>query len=197
MKYLCSARANIAATLACVVLTGGCSAPVPAEAPVVAIAAPPKGAPVHFAFETLDGKPLTTQTIAGRITVIGFVATYDTASQAQARFLSSLSRRHAPRLNVAILVLEPPQNRPMVEAFAATLQLPYPVALADQATIAGEGPFAGLHHVPSVVILDREGRPRWQHIGLIQESDIEEAVRAIEGRLGDATAREKDGGGAQ
>ena len=127
--------------------------------------------------------------MSGRISVIGFVATYDAASQAQARFLTALLKRHVPRINVAILVLEPPENRPMVEAFVGALRLPYPAALADAATIAGHGPFAGLHHVPSVVILDREGRERWRHLGLIQENDMDAAVREVEIRAGDPVAR--------
>jgi hypothetical protein len=112
--------------------------------------------------------------------VIGFVTTYDVASQAEARFLAGLLRDHKPRLNVALLVLEPPENRPLVEAFAATLKLPYPVALAGAATIAGEGPFAGLHHVPSVVILDREGREALRQLGFTTQNALEELVRAVE-----------------
>src|SRR5262245_5003659 len=72
-----------------------------------------KGAPLRFEFTALDGRPVTNESLAGRITVIGFVATYDVASQAQARFLAGLARRHVPRLNVAALVLEPPENRPL------------------------------------------------------------------------------------
>jgi len=142
----------------------------------------PRGAPVQFQFVTLEGKPLDTRTLAGRVSVIGFVTTYDLPSQAQARFLTGLQHRHKPRVNVALLVLEPPENRPLVEAFARTLNLAYPVALADAATIAGQGPFAGLHHVPSIVILDREGREAWRHVGLAEEEVIEDALGPIDRR---------------
>jgi hypothetical protein len=54
------------------------------------------------------------------------------------------------------------------------------VALADAATIAGEGPFSGLHHVPSVVILDAEGREAFRHVGLITQEALEEVLRGIE-----------------
>lgn len=185
------ARAMVVITLACVTAVAGCSSPpAPPETPPPVAVAPPSGPPVRFAFETIDGKPLTTESIAGRISVIGFVASYDIASQAQARFLTGLLKRHVPRINVAILVLEPPQNLPMVEAFVGALRLPYPAALADAATIAGQGPFAGLHHVPSVVILDREGHERWRHVGLIEENEMEVAVRYVEARVGDPVARQ-------
>jgi hypothetical protein len=135
---------------------------------------------LHFAYETLDGKALSTETLAGRFTLIGFVATYDMASQAEARFLGSLLRRHTPRINVALLALESPENQPLVQAFVQSMGLEYPVAMADAATIAGEGPFAGLHHVPSVVLLDREGRERWRHVGLADEATIDKALRDAE-----------------
>lgn len=140
------------------------------------------GAPVHFAYETLQGKPLTSESLRGRVTVIAFLTTYDFPSQAEARFLSSIARRHTPRINAAALILEAEDNRPLAEAFTAALSLPYPVILADEATIAGEGAFAGLHHVPSIVILDREGREAYRHVGLIQEAPLDEAIRAVERR---------------
>src|SRR5262249_11911922 len=132
------------------------------------------------AYQALDGRPISTESLANRISVIGFLTTYDVHSQAEARLLAALERRHTPRLNVAVLMLEAPENRPLVEAFVASLGLRYPVALADAATIAGEGPFAGLHHVPSVVMLDRAGREAWRHVGFLSEAALEAAVRAVE-----------------
>ena len=149
----------------------------PATAPT---ASRPTGPPIAFSFEALDGTQLTGASMRGRITVIGFAATYDTASHAQARFLNGIFRRHVPRINAALIVLEPPTNRPMIEAFTQALKLGYPVALADAATIAGQGPFAGLHHVPSIVILDREGREAYRHIGLIEGDPLEAAVVKVE-----------------
>ncbi|WP_437644752.1 TlpA family protein disulfide reductase [Sorangium sp. So ce362] len=159
---------------------GGDAVREPAAAPQVAAAAPARGQARSFSYETLDGGEISTASLAGRFSVIAFVATYDVASQVEARFLAGLFRDHTPRINAALLVLEAPENRPLVEAFVATLKLPYPVALADAPTIAGEGPFAGLHHVPSVVILDPEGREAFRHVGLIPQEALEEVLRGLE-----------------
>lgn len=148
----------------------------PPAAPAVA----DRGPPVVFELATLDKKPLSTATLAGRISIIAFVATYDTASHAQARFVGDLARTHKPRINAALLILEPPENKPMAEAFAAALDLPLPIAMADQATLAGRGPFTGLHHVPSVVILDREGREAYRRVGLIETPALEKILRDVE-----------------
>jgi hypothetical protein len=138
------------------------------------------GPPLRFAYQAIDGRPVSTEELFNRVSVIGFLTTYDVHSQAEARLLAAIARHHTPRINVVALVLEAPENRPLVEAFAASLGLGYPVALADAATIAGEGPFAGLHHVPSVVVLDRAGREAWRHVGFVSEAALEAAIRAVE-----------------
>lgn len=178
-----SARRGAALALAIALAPlAGCGGP---ESPEAAAAPPdrPLATPRNvdpFSYETLDGGELSLATLAGRTSVIGFLVTYDDASQAQARILGELAREHTPRLNVAALALDPPANRPLVEMFAAGLGLPYPVAIADAATIAGEGPFAGLHHVPSVVILDARGREVYRRIGLTPRGVLEEVLRAVE-----------------
>ncbi|NUQ75095.1 MAG: TlpA family protein disulfide reductase [Polyangiaceae bacterium] len=159
----------------------GCGSSEPAvKTPPVPAAPKARGAPVAFELATIDNKPLSTATLAGRFSVIAFLATYDMASQAQARFIAELVRSHKPRINAAAIILELPENKPMVEAFVAALEPPYPVAMADRLTLAGEGPFRGLHHVPSVVILDREGREAFRRIGLTEVSTLEEVLRDIE-----------------
>ena len=155
-----------------------CQRPVVAQAKAET---PAKRGPVlSFSYHSVDKRPISTEALAGRVSVIGFLATYDMASQLQARHLGNLGRHHSPRLNVAALALEPAENALLVEAFSRTLSLPFPMAIADADTIAGRGPFAGLHHVPSVVILDREGREAWRHVGLVDEAELEAAVRKIE-----------------
>ncbi len=178
----------IPAALAALTVAGcvaGCVANDQVEAPPVPTLSvaptPEKGAPpVAFGWIDLRGRELSTSSVRGRVTVLAFVATYDVASQAQARFLTGLSKRHVPRLNVGLVVLEQETNRPLVEAFVDTLGIEYPVALADAATLAGKGPFEGLHHVPAVVVLDREGRERARRLGLSREEELEELVREVE-----------------
>ncbi len=165
-------------------LTVACAAAAPTTESKPTATAPstvvPDAPPIAFSWTDLRGKPLTTETVRGRVTVVCFIATYDVTSQAQVRFLQRLHKEHAPRLNVALIVLEQPENRPMIEAYADALELPFPVAIADAATIRGEGPFQGLHHVPSISILDREGRERFRHLGLIEWTPLEEAVERVE-----------------
>jgi hypothetical protein len=137
------------------------------------------GATIHFSYPTLDGQTLSTTTLAGRYSVLAFITTYDHFSHAQARFLSAVANKHVPRINAGLIVLEPPQNLVLVEAFTKVVAPPYPVAMADEATIRGEGPFQDLHEVPSVVILDQRGREVWRHKGLASNDMIDAALNAV------------------
>jgi hypothetical protein len=166
------------ALLASTVANAGCASK--GQAPDASVSANTSTAPLQFAYTAIDGRAISTEKLRNRISVIGFFTTYDMASQQQAHFLGLLERHHTPRLNVAALMLEAPENLPLVEAFVASLGLRYPVAIADSATIAGEGPFTGLHHVPSVVILDRAGKEVWRHVGFLNEAGLEAAARAVE-----------------
>src|SRR5262249_29481794 len=149
---------GIALSLLALVALFGCSAAKPARAPVRAGA--PLGPIVDFRYESADDRlpPITAESLRGRATVIVFLATYDMASQAQARFLTMAVRHRRPRMNAAAVFLELPENRPLVAAFRDTLSLPYPVAMGDKEVVSGKGPFGDVHVVPSLVVLDAEGR---------------------------------------
>jgi hypothetical protein len=187
-----STTSRIEALSAAVLAAGlalGCVPDKPAEEPP-----PPavvsRGPRIDFELVDLEGKALSTKSLADRLSAVAFLATYDVASQAQARILANVARKHVPRVNLAFLFLEAPENQPLVESFVYTLGLRAPAAMADAATIAGKGPFAGLHHVPSIVILDRDGHEAWRHVGLSEPAEIERALRDIERRDGLApTAR--------
>lgn len=157
---------------------------VPAEPlpPEVPPAPPPSSAPVEFGYPTTGGGRLTSAELRGRFTVLALVATYDLASQAQLKVLGLVLRNHSPRVNVAAIVLGPPENAPLVEAYATGLRLPFPIALADERTVEGRGPFEGLRHVPSIVILDRDGREVFRHVGAMDEKPLHAELARVGAR---------------
>ena len=141
----------------------------------------PSGKPERrFAFMTVDGRRVTHRTFRGRMTVVALATTYDTASLAQIRFLESLVRTHTPRINGLLLLFDPDENRPLLPTFASALDLSFPVAVPDDATREGEGAFPGLHHVPSVIILDRQGREVWRKLGLSDSRELASALGSLE-----------------
>jgi hypothetical protein len=139
--------------------------------------APPPAAP--FRFRGLDGREISLDTSMGRNTVLAFLATFDTASQAQARFLSGLEKNHTPRTNCFAVVLDRPEALPLVEAFVDTLSLRYPVAHVTAEQLA-DTRFKATKSVPTVVILDHGGRTVWQSRGLASEQELDAVLRELE-----------------
>ncbi|MBK8254348.1 MAG: TlpA family protein disulfide reductase [Polyangiaceae bacterium] len=161
-----SNKSVLAAVFVGALTAAGCGPPVPVNepTPVFAVSEPP----ADFRFETTDGSVLTGESLRGRYSVIAFVATYDLISQAQIKVLGLVAQSHVPRVNVAAVILEPRENKPIAEAYAKSLNAAFPIGVADLGTVRA-GPFGAMRHVPTVVILDRDGRIVLRHTGPLEE----------------------------
>ena len=137
----------------------------------------PRGQPVAYAFDSLDEREVSLAALKGRATVVLFIATYGDASILQARFAKKVLAEHSPRINVAAVFMEPIENRPLARIFRDAVGLPFPLAMADAAAIAGRGAFTGIDTVPSVVVLDHEGREVWRKVGVAHADELIRAVR--------------------
>jgi hypothetical protein len=150
------------------------------EAPVVGtsvIAGPQK---IDFAFDSLDDRPVSSESMRGKTSVIAFVQTGDQRSQAQVRFLMAMAANDAGKTNYAIVALEPRMNRELVEVYKSSLGVTFPVALVDAASLTGGGAFGEWKGVPTVVILDRDVKLRWRAEGRIVRADeLRAAMHAL------------------
>jgi len=172
------ARAGRIGVVAMLCALADCASEPPPPQPVFASVV--KSAPVRFQYQLIDGKGwLGAETMHGRPSLIGFITTYDMASQAQARFLNGILQKHVGKVQVAAIVLERADNRPLVIAFRDGLGLGFPVAMGDADLIGGRGPFGDVHAVPATVLLDTEGRLVWKKLGLATEEEIEKALREL------------------
>lgn len=135
------------------------------------------GRPVLFSYRTTSGDVFSSDTTRGRATAVLFVTTYDPVSQLAAQKLDEVLHSFRPRSNAGAIVLEPPQNAMFADVFRSELHLSYPVALADAGTLHGDGPFGSVQVVPTVVVLDRDGREVWRKAGMFRPPELEEALR--------------------
>ena len=134
---------------------------------------------ITFSFDSLDARPVSSEASRGKLTVVAFVATWDMLSQAQADFLSAMIKTDGDKNVYYVVALDDRNNRELVEAFATTLHLECPIALGDADTVAGRGPF-GEVAVPTVVLLDPEGREAWRKIGLAKSDELRQVMASIE-----------------
>ncbi len=141
------------------------------------------GPPPAFAYAMVDGRGVLREVaLRGRPAVLIFVTTYDLASQAQARYLSTFFRRSRPNVRAAAIMLESDGNRPLMVMFRDTLGLEYPVAVGDAEAVAGKGPFGDVS-VPTTLVLDGAGRIVARRQGLVTDTELDEIVGEL--RKGD------------
>ena len=133
----------------------------------------------HYAFDALDERPVSSTAHRGKPTVIAFVTTGDLIGQAQVSYLVHLAKNDGDRVNYAVVAIHPRKEIVLVEAYCKTLGVDFPVALADQSATNAAGPFGEIPAVPTIVVLDREGRIVWKHTGLAKNDDIRGHMRDL------------------
>jgi hypothetical protein len=129
-----------------------------------------------FAYGTTQGGAFASANTRGRVTAVLFVTTFDMASQLMARRVNEAARRHRPRINAGAVVLEAPSAAPLAEVFRQSLGLVYPVGMSDGADQSSDGPFGAIESVPTLVILDRDGRERARRSGVLSASELDELL---------------------
>lgn len=158
--------------------------PAPAPPGVSAVAL---SSAIEFEFESLDERRVASATTRGAPTVISFVTTSSLPAQAQVNFLVAMAKHdldpggspQKDRVHYAVVAVEPAQSRELVEMYKKALAIPFPVAMADGATLAGLGAFGDVSAVPVTLVLDREGRIVWRIDGRVAKSA--EMRAALEG----------------
>jgi hypothetical protein len=164
----------VAGGLACGKASGPPAARGPGSPPGASTAA--EHLPLDFAFDSLDDRPVGSDATRGKPTVFAFVTTASLASQAQVDFLIAMAQNDADRVHYAVVALEPYDAREIVELYRKALAIPFPVAMADAATLAGAGPFGDVSAVPVTVVLDPLGRLVWRGDGRVVKSQELRAV---------------------
>jgi len=127
----------------------------------------------RYVFGTTEGEEVSAETMRGRVTALLFVTTFDLASQLAAKQLNQALHTHTPRINVAAIVLEAPKYAPLADVFRTSLKLSYPVAIADLAMLSQSSTLGGVHSVPTLIILDKQGREVSRNYGAFSSEDLE------------------------
>lgn len=165
------------------VLAAGCgSSPKPAEGPPVGISHHDGTAgdrpalsdkAVAFAFDSLDERAVSSESMAGKVSVLAFVTTGSIDAQAQLGYLVAMHAHDGAKVNYAAVALHPRREMTLVDALARTVRAPFPFALGDAATLSGPAsPFGEIAAVPTTVVLDPGGRLVWKRTGLAKADEI-------------------------
>jgi hypothetical protein len=176
-------RTTEAIALLAIAVSGACGHPPPLG-PVGGTQPPstPIAGRLEFLFPSLDDRPVSSSALRGKPTVLAFVASDDLASQAEADFLAVMAKHDGDKVNYALVAVEAPERRELVENFRAFFESKFGVslrtAMADSDLLLGTGPFGDVRRL-TVVLLDAGGKVVWQKTGIAKSEEI----RAALGRL--------------
>lgn len=132
---------------------------------------------MDFAFGTLDGGAVTGEGTRGRVTLLLFVTTFDLPSQAAAKRLTEFVRTYVPKVNAAAIVLEAAENAVLVDVFQKSIGLSFPVALADSVELRASETFSDISGVPTLIVLDPQGRLVYRGVGLFTLQKLDDWVK--------------------
>ncbi len=159
------------ALLFCSVVTACPSTARDAASPI-GTSTPAGVAPPVFNFDSLDARLVSSDAFRGKTSVISFITTWDIPSQAQVVYLVKMSEHDGEAVNYAIIALQDPSGRELVEQYARVLHVTFPTAMGDTSMLTTEGPLGDVHNVPTTVILDAGGRVVYRSSGVIKSDEL-------------------------
>jgi hypothetical protein len=130
-----------------------------------------------YDFDSLDARPVNSAVMAGKPVVLAFITTFDPMSQLQVNELLPLAAEF-PDVQFALVALQDAAARELVELYRDTMKVTFPVAMADAATIAGGGMLGDVHHVPTLLVIGRDGRVAWRHAGGVRSGELRSRVKS-------------------
>jgi len=147
-----------------------------AQMPVIRFVRDPDVAPA-FQLKDLDGKDLNLESSKGRVVLLNFWATWCGPCREEIPGLIALQDRYKERLQIIGLVVDDDDEK-AIRSVMETEGINYPVALSDGQTRYNYGGIAAL---PTVFLINTEGRVVQKHVGLYNLSLYETEVRALLG----------------
>jgi cytochrome c biogenesis protein CcmG/thiol:disulfide interchange protein DsbE len=120
------------------------------------------------------GDRVTLSSLRGKAVVLAFWASWCGPCRAEAPSLDRLSRRLADQ-NVVVLGVNTSDTRPSAQQFAKAARLSYPLVFDADGEVASA---YGVSSLPTLVVVDKDGRVAAVRSGLTDEGSLEELALA-------------------
>jgi thiol-disulfide isomerase/thioredoxin len=124
----------------------------------------------------LAGREVGAASLQGKVVVVDFWATWCGPCVGEIPSYIALQKKYGAN-GLVIVGLSVDEGGPaVVKEFAAKKGMNYPVAMADEATIAAFGSFEA---IPTTFLIDRHGNIRHQKTGAMEAGEYEKLVRSL------------------
>jgi thiol-disulfide isomerase/thioredoxin len=125
----------------------------------------------------LDGRPLSSASWRGKVTIVNFWATWCPPCRAEIPDLIALQKKYGDRLQI-IGISQDEDGPDVVRKFVAQQQMNYPIVMS---TPAIEKAFPGIYALPTSFIIGPDGKIMQKHVGMLNAQLTERETRALAG----------------
>jgi thiol-disulfide isomerase/thioredoxin len=146
------------------------------EPEVIRFAKEPTPTP-PFLVTDLDGKPVSTAQLRGKVVIVNFWATWCPPCRAEIPDLIALQNKYKDGLQVIGVSVDDDASPEEVKAFAKKFGMNYPIVMGG--SIAKE--YGGIPALPTSFVVNKDGGVVQKHMGMLKPSEIETEVRALLG----------------
>lgn len=130
-----------------------------------------------FKVKDLDGKDLSLEALKGKVVLLNFWATWCGPCRAEIPSLIELQSRYKDHMQIIGMIVDD-DDEDAIREVMKTESINYPVAIAPPQTRMDYGGIAAL---PTVFVINTEGRVVQKHVGLFNPVLYETEVRALLG----------------
>ncbi len=141
-----------------------------------------------FTLKDLDGRPITSADLRGKVTLINFWATWCGPCRAEIPDLIALQQKYRDQLQI-IGISEDEGPVSEVRQFVAAHKMNYRVAMTTPEIERG---FPGIVSIPTTYVIDRDGRVAMRHAGMLNPRLTEAETRSLAGLSVDAKVERVD-----
>ena len=129
-----------------------------------------------FALKTIDGEALSLSSFRGRVVVIDFFATWCKPCVQEVPELAKIRQRYSQeQLIMVSLDVDPSEDPDLIRGFREAHGISWPIC-AYASSVADD---YGVKAIPTIVIVDREGRVAYVHVGYATADQLSQAIDAV------------------
>lgn len=139
---------------------------------------PTLGAAPAWRLNNLEGKPMSSEDLKGKIVVVDFWATWCPPCLEEIPGYIALQKKYEAQ-GLVIVGISLDQGGPdVVKPFAARTGINYPLVMGDDAVVAA---FGGIEGIPTTFLIDRQGMIRDRKVGMEPTAEYEKKIVALLG----------------
>lgn len=121
----------------------------------------------------LDGKPVGSEALKGKVVVVDFWATWCGPCVHEIPGYVELQKKYAERGLVIVGLSLDQKGEAAVRPFAKRMKINYPLALATPEVVTA---FGEIESIPTTFLIDREGKLRHRKLGVMAAADYEKLI---------------------